>query len=123
TWPSRPPTVCVNRSTAARPSTSTSKSLQEAGLACQTGDRRTMDIVENKSSSRRHPLGGGGFDSEKSHQKLRLGKPGGERRFRLIVSARRDKRAKMNSVHKRHDCAEDQTRVLDGRGCSEYGLG
>jgi hypothetical protein len=81
-----------------------------------------MKIVDNETSSRRHPLGGGGFDSEKPHQKFRLGKPGGERRFRLIVSARRDKRAKMISVHKRHDCAEAQARLLDGRACSEYGL-
>jgi len=81
-----------------------------------------MKVVDHKTQSRRRPLGGGGFDAEKPRQKLRFGKGGGARRFRLIVSAGRDKRAKMSSARKRHDCEQAEARLSDARAFSERGM-
>ncbi|MFA4938803.1 hypothetical protein [Brevundimonas sp.] len=78
----------------------------EAGLDFQTGDLWFMETIDFEVSSRRRHQGGGGFDVKKPRFTIGVGKPLHRRRFRLIVSDCRDKRAIMMLVRKRPDCAE-----------------
>ncbi|MBB5773009.1 hypothetical protein HNP47_003029 [Brevundimonas vesicularis] len=63
-----------------------------------------MEVVVSKTSSRRRPRGGGGFDAKKQRSKRHVSKFQDLGRFRLIAKGGRDKRATMPLANELFGC-------------------
>ncbi|WP_404418624.1 hypothetical protein [Brevundimonas vesicularis] len=63
-----------------------------------------MEVDVAKTSGRRRPPGGGGFDAKKQRLKRHVSKFPNSGRFRLIAKGGRDKRAVMRFVDKLFGC-------------------